>query len=111
MGSLRGTAWGSRSFFHQLSLLWFLQIEVVGTHLLALEPWARGPGVGLGLLAPEISLPNFYPPHMGEGPTHSVFVPLLVVWVDVISLILWSSDFPSTRFLTVLSDGCSIFWL
>ena len=28
---------------------------------LALESWAGGPGVGLGLLAPEISLPNFYP--------------------------------------------------
>ena len=24
------------------------------------------PGVGLGLLTPEISLLNFYPPHVGE---------------------------------------------
>ena len=32
---------------------------------LALGPWAGGPGVRLGLLAPEIPLPNFYPPHMG----------------------------------------------
>ena len=47
-----------------------------------------GPGVGLGLLAPEISLPNFYPPYMGEGPAHSASVPLLPVWIDVVSLIL-----------------------
>ena len=30
-----------------------------GLIFLALETWARGPGVGLGLLAPEISLPDF----------------------------------------------------
>ena len=33
MGSLSGTAWGSRSFFHQLNSQWFLQPEVVGTYL------------------------------------------------------------------------------
>ena len=32
-GSLRGTAWGPRSFFHRLNLCWFLQPEVVGTYL------------------------------------------------------------------------------
>ena len=32
---------------------------------LALEPWAGGPGAGLGLLAPEISLRNFYPRECG----------------------------------------------
>ena len=31
--SLRGTAWSSRSFFHQLNHHWFLQLEVVGTHI------------------------------------------------------------------------------
>ena len=61
---LRGTAWGSRSFFHQLHTPWFLQPEVVGTYLLGTEPWAGGPGVGLGLLAPEVSLPNFYSPFL-----------------------------------------------
>ena len=34
---------------------------------LGLELWARGPVVGLGLLAPKISLLNFYPPHVDVG--------------------------------------------
>ena len=55
---------------------------------LALEPWAGGPDVGLGLLTYEISLLNFYPPDVDVGPAHSVSVPLLPVWVDVVSLIL-----------------------
>ena len=33
VGSLRGTAWISRSFFHWLNLCWFLKPEVVGTYL------------------------------------------------------------------------------
>ena len=33
MGPLRGTAWASNSFFHQLQLYWFLQLEVVRTYL------------------------------------------------------------------------------
>ena len=33
VGALRGTAWGSRSFFHQLNPHWLLQSEVVGTYL------------------------------------------------------------------------------
>ena len=37
VGSLRGTAWDSRSFIHQLNCRWFLQPDVMGTHL---------PGIG-----------------------------------------------------------------
>ena len=33
VGSLRGTAWDSRSFFHQLNPHWFLQPEVTGRYL------------------------------------------------------------------------------
>ena len=33
VGSLRGTAWDSRSFFHQLNPYWCLQPEVIGTYL------------------------------------------------------------------------------
>ena len=47
-----------------------------GLIFLALEPWATGTGMELGLLAPEISLPNFYPSYVGKGPAHSVPVPL-----------------------------------
>ena len=55
-----------------------------GLIFLTLEPWARWPGMGLGLLIPEISLPNFYPPHLSVGPIHSV----CPTWMDVVSLIL-----------------------
>ena len=37
-----------------------------------LSSWHRNPGLGgvdMGLLAPEISLRNFYPPHMDVGPS------------------------------------------
>ena len=33
VGSLRGTAWGSSSFFHQLNPHWFLQPEVLEAYL------------------------------------------------------------------------------
>ena len=57
-----------------------------GLIFLALESWAEGPGLGLGLFAPEISLPNFYPQHIGVGPAHSTSALLLPVWIDVVSL-------------------------
>ena len=34
----------------------------------AQESWAGGPGVGLGLLAPKVSLLNFYPRGCGVTP-------------------------------------------
>ena len=57
----------------------FCSQKLWGLIFLALEPWAGGPGVGLGLLAREISLPNFYP-HVGAAPVHSASVPL-PVWM------------------------------
>ena len=39
----------------------FQSQKLWGLIFLTLEPWAGGPGIGLGLLAPEVSLPNFYP--------------------------------------------------
>ena len=33
VGSLRGTAWDSRSFFHRLNPRWFLQPEIMGANL------------------------------------------------------------------------------
>ena len=41
---------------------------------MALETWAGGPGMGLGLIAPKISLLNLYPPHTGVGPVHSIYL-------------------------------------
>ena len=65
----------------------FCRQELWGIIFLILEPCAGSPGVGLGLLTPEISLLNFYPPLVGGGPAHSTSVPLLPVWMDVVSLI------------------------
>ena len=67
--SLRGTA-GTPEVYSSggLNPHWFLQPEVGRLIFLALEPWAGGFGVGLGLITPEISRPNFYPPHMDVGP-------------------------------------------
>ena len=42
-----------------------------GFIFLALEPCAEGPCVWLGLLIPETSLPNFYPPHVDARPAYS----------------------------------------
>ena len=96
VSSLRGTTWDSSSFFHWLNPHWFLQPKLWGFIFLALEPWVGRPSVGLGLLALEISLLNFYPPHMSVGPAYSSSMPLLPVWMDVVSLIPWLSDFHST---------------
>ena len=56
--------------------------KVWGLIFLALEPWA-----GLELLTPKIYRPNFYPPHVGVGPAHSMSPSFLPVWMGVVSLI------------------------
>ena len=53
-----------------------------------LEPGAGVPDVELGLCIPEISLLNFYPPHVVVGPACSASLTLLPVWMDVVSLTL-----------------------
>ena len=68
VGSLRGTAWDSRIFFHQPIPAGFCSQKLWGLIFLALEPWAGWPGVGLGLLTPEISLLNFSPLHVRDQP-------------------------------------------
>ena len=88
MGSVRGTSWDSSSLFHRLNPHWFLQPEVVGTYLPGTGTLGWGPGVGMGLLTPEISFLNFYPPHAGERLVHSASVPLLPFWMGAVSLIL-----------------------
>ena len=49
----------------------------------ALGSWARGPGVGLGFLPPEISLLNIYP--CGCGARLFCICAPLPVWMDVVS--------------------------
>ena len=67
----------------------FLQPEIMGIYLPGTGTWAGGPHMGLGLLSPEISLPNFYPhTYVALGPASSLSLPLLPVCIDVVSLIL-----------------------
>ena len=87
VSSLRGTTWSSRSFFPQLNPHWVLQTEVLGTYLPGTGTLDWGPGVSVGLLAPKISFRNLYPPHMDGGQAHSASLPLLPVWMNVVSLI------------------------
>ena len=60
----------------------------MGTYLPGTGTLGWGPGMVLGLLALEVSLPNFYSPHVDVGPAHSKSLPLLPVWMDVVSVIL-----------------------
>ena len=113
--SLRGTAWDSRSFFHQLTPCLFLQREVVGTYLpgTGTPCWGawfgdgtphswdipskflsiiRGCGISLFLVFVPLASLN------GCGFLNSIVIRLLFI------SILWLSDFHSTRFLMVLSD-------
>ena len=87
VGSSSRTAWNSRSYFHWLNPYWFLQPEAVGTYLPGTGTLGWRPGAGLVLLTPKISLLNFYLPHVGVGPVHSVSPPLSPMWMDVVSLI------------------------
>ena len=77
MGSLKGTAWDSRTFFYQLNPCYFLQPEVVGTYLPGTGTLDWRPDVGLELPAPKISLLNFYLSHMDVGPACSTSPPPL----------------------------------
>ena len=103
---VRFNYWYICIFFHFIS---FCSQKLWGLVFLVLQPWAGGTSVGLRLLAPEIFLPNFYPPCVHEGPASSMSVPLLPVWMDEVFKILSLSDYHSTRFLMVLSDACCIF--
>ena len=86
VGFLRGTTWGSRIFFHKVNPCWFLQPDIVGAYLPGIGTLGWGAWCVAGTLTPEISLPNVYPPHVGEGPAHSESLPLLPIWM--VSLIL-----------------------
>ena len=67
----------------------------MGTYFPGTDILGWGPGVGLGLLTPKISLPSFYLSQVFVGPAQSASLPLLPVWMDVVSLILELSDFHS----------------
>ena len=87
VGSLRGTAWDSRGFFHWLNSHWFLLSEVVGNHLLCTG--TLGWGSCCGPVAPcSQDIPPKFLSTTCEWGTSSASGPLLPVWMDVVSLIL-----------------------
>ena len=51
------------------------------------ETLSWGPSVGLGLLAPEIPLQNFYSRYIDMGLARYTSPPLLSIWKDMVSLI------------------------
>ena len=79
---------GLQQFFPLTQSPLVFEARSFGTYLPGTGTLGWGPGVGLGLFAHEISLRNFYGPHMGEDSAHSGTMPLLPVWMDVVSLIL-----------------------
>ena len=90
-GFFKGNSLGLQNFLPLTqSLLVFVGQKLWGLIFLALEPWAGVPG--MGCLAPEISLPNFYPPHVDVGPAYFTSLSLIPIWMDVVSLILYLSD-------------------
>ena len=66
----------------------FCSQKLWGLIFLALKPGLEGLVWAGGLPAPEIPLPNFYPPQVDVEPAHPTSPPLLPVWMDVVSLIL-----------------------
>ena len=88
MGSLRGSACTPEVSPRDSIPTGFLQPEVMRTYLPGTGTLVGGPSVGLGLLAPEISLLNFYPPHVNVGLASSASLPLLPVWMNVVSSVL-----------------------
>ena len=87
VGSLRGTAWDSRSFFYQLNFCWFCS-----QRLWWFFSWHWNPGLevwcGAGNPHSQDIPPEFFSSNnVNVGPAHSTSLPLLPVWMDVVSLI------------------------
>ena len=67
VGSLRGTAWGSSSFFCQFKLHWFLQPKVMGTYLPVTGTLGWGAWCGAGTPPSQDILPEFLSTTSGCG--------------------------------------------
>ena len=122
-----------RSFKHSFLKIWqFLPLpqppELWGFIFLVLEPWAVWSGLGLGYLTPRISFLIFihhawmwdhlWPfcschlslSHHVSWPLCPISAsqPLITVWMMVVSLSPWLSDFHTAWFSD--SSGCYLFW-
>ena len=76
MWVLQGELFGAPEASSTNSILaGFCSQKLWGFIFLELEPWDVGPGVGLRLLAPELSLSNFYLLHVVVGPACSALHP------------------------------------
>ena len=103
VGSLKGTAWDSAVSYTNSVPDGFCSQKLRELIFLELVPWIVGPVWGWDwLLSPQISLLNFYLPHMDVGPTHSTSLPLPPVWMDMVSLIRLP--------FSLIFDGCE-WWL
>ena len=92
--SLRVTSWDSSSFFHWLNHHWFLQPDVIGTYIPGIGTLCWGAWGGAGTSCSWDIPPQFLSTTYVCGePGPSMSVPLLEVWMGVVSLILQLSDF------------------
>ena len=78
---------GLQRFLPQTELPLALQPEFIGTYHPGIGTLGWKAWCGAGTPYSQDILPNFYHPHMGVGPAHSVSLPLLPVCMDVDSLI------------------------
>ena len=67
MGSLRETAWDSRSFCHQFNPYWFLQPEVTGAYLAGTGTLGWGAWCGAGAPRSQDIPPEFLSTTRGCG--------------------------------------------
>ena len=100
VGPLRGDSWDSYSFFCHPKPHWFLQPELMGTYLPGSGTLAWVVWCGAGSFVPKVSFLIFI--HHTCVWDHvfciSMSLPLLPIWMNVISLISWLSDFHTAQF-------------
>ena len=88
MGHLRGTAREFSNFFQWLQSCWFLQPEVMGASLPSIGTLGWGALCRTRTSHSQNIPPNFYPPpNISMGPTCSMSLCLLPVWINVVSLV------------------------
>ena len=86
-GFFKGNYLGLQKFLTLTQSLLVFAVRSYGVLFLTLEPWAGRHGMGLGLFTLNLFLLNSYPPCMHVRPDLSMSLPLLPVWIDMVSLI------------------------
>ena len=108
MGSLRGTAWGFSSFFHQLNPHWFLYPKVVGTYLSGTGTLVWGSWCGAGTPHSQDIPPKFLSTTRGCG-TSPFWVYAPPTSLDGCGL--FNSVVVKRLLCNSIADGSELWWL